>query len=181
MDANKIFQSRAFKITIGAIGALVIGLLIFQLGMFVGFRKASFSYGWGDNYHRNFAGPRQGFVNDLVGRDFIDAHGVFGTIMKIDLPNLLVKGNNSVEKDIILQDDTVIKRFQETINPGNLKVDDNIVIIGDPNDAGQIEAKLIRIVPPPLGQADNNFPAPVQPGDLNQINGINPITPSGNK
>ncbi len=149
MNFNKFFKSKTFKIILGTIGIVILILLIFQAGMFVGFKKAGFSYKWGENYHRNFAGPRGGFFQEMRGRDFIDAHGVFGQIIKIDGSTLVIKGRNNVEKIIVLKDDTVIRRLQDTLKPSDLKVDDLIVVIGSPNDAGQIEAKLIRVLPPP--------------------------------
>ncbi len=62
---------------------------------------------------------------------------------------MVVKGRDNVEKIILIKDDTIIERFKETIKLTDLKVDDYIITIGDPNDAGQIEAKFIRFLPPP--------------------------------
>ncbi len=164
MDTNNFFQSKTFKIVLGCLGGLIIVLLIFKLGMVVGFKKANFSYRWGENYHQNFAGPRGGFFNrairDFSDQDFIGAHGVFGQIIKIDpiknkISNgvdgsiLVIKGQDNIEKVVLVKDNTVIDRFMETVKLSDLKVDDYIVVIGDPNESGQIEAKLIRIVPPP--------------------------------
>lgn len=80
-------------------------------------------------------------------RDFIEANGTFGQIIKIDGSTLVVKGRDDIEKIILVNDQTTIKHFQETIKLTDLKVDDYIVTIGDPNDAGQLEAKLIRLMP----------------------------------
>jgi hypothetical protein len=33
----------------------------------------------------------------------------------------------------------------------NISINDMIIVIGEPNQSGQIEAKLIRIMPPPPG------------------------------
>lgn len=156
MDFNKIFQSKVFKGILGGILAFIALLLVFKAGTIVGFRKAGFSYQWGENYHRNFAGPRGGLFQDFSGRDFIDAHGVFGQIMKIDpstgsgqAATLVIKGRDDVEKIVLVKDDTVIRRLMETVKPSDLKVDDFIVVIGEPNNNGQIEAKFIRVLPSP--------------------------------
>ncbi len=171
MDFNKFFQSKALKITLLALGAFIILLLVFQAGMAVGFRKANFSFRWAENYHENFAGPKGGFFGDFrrdfEGKDFIDSHGVFGSIIKIDLSigseqtTLVVKGANNVEKIILLKDDTTIECLRETIKPSDLKVDDQIVVIGEPNEAGQIEAKLIRVMPGSFPTAP--MPMPMRP------------------
>jgi len=151
MDINKILQSKKFKIAMGIIGAFIALFLAFGVGTIVGFKKANFSFRWGENYHRNFGGPRGGFFGEINGRDFIDAHGVFGQIIKIDnatsTPSLIIKGRDNVEKIVLIKDNTVINGPKNNLKPTDLRINDYIVIIGDPNDAGQIEAKLIRLMP----------------------------------
>ena len=141
-------------------------LVVLGVGMFIGFRKADFSYRWGENYYRNFGGP-PGFFGDLGGRDFMDAHGVSGQIIKIDGQTLTIKGRDNTEKIVVIGNDTLIRRGSDTIKPSDLKVDDNIVVIGQPNNTGQIEAKLIRVMPYPLPFSDNG-PNPV-PSSTNPI------------
>jgi len=148
------FQSKDFKIIITILISLLIILLVFQLGMFVGHGRADFSFRWGENYHRNFGGPEQGFFGKFGGRDFIAPNGAAGQIIKIDDQNITVKGRDA-EKIIVLSDQTTIRRFRETIKLTDLKIDDYIVVIGEPNDLGQIEAKLIRVMPPPPTPGDN--------------------------
>lgn len=149
MDIQKFFQSKLFKWIIIGILITIIVLLFFSLGMFVGFKKANFSFMWGENYHRNFAGPRGGFLEDFMGRDFIDSHGVFGQIIKIDESTIAIKDKDGVEKIILVNNDTTIKSPGGDIKIGDLRVNDIVVVIGDPNASGQIEAKLIRLMPPP--------------------------------
>lgn len=149
MDINKIFQSKIFQGVIIGLAALVVILFIFKAGMTVGIKKADFSCRWSDNYHQNFGGPKGGFWGGFNDQDFIEANGTVGQIIKIDGSNLVVRGRGNVEKVIVVKDDTVIERLKETIKISDLKVDDTIVIIGEPNSAGQIEAKLIRVMPPP--------------------------------
>ena len=172
MDFNKIFQSKLFKGSLLGIAGLIILLLIFKAGMMVGIKKADFSCRWSDNYHRNFGGPKGGFWGGFGDRDFMDANGTFGQIIKIEGNLLTIKGNQNTEKVILLNESTVIKSMQDTIKATDLKVDDNIVVIGEPNQAGQIAAKLIRIVPlPPIGQN--------QPGFIPQV-APNQPAPTGN-
>ena len=61
MNLKHIFQNRWFKVATLSIAGLLVILLSFSAGVHVGYRKAGFSEGWGDNYHRNFAGPNNGF------------------------------------------------------------------------------------------------------------------------
>ncbi len=153
MDLKSFFQSnlqsKMFKRILIGIGVIIVLLLVFKAGEIVGFRKAGFSYQWGENYYRNFAGPRPGFPMDIGGRDFLMGHGIFGSIIEITSSTLVVQDRDGAEKVILLSKDTVIKSFLDTISASDLKVNDNIVVIGSPNDTSQIEAKLIRVVPPP--------------------------------
>jgi hypothetical protein len=140
-------------ITVGLL-AIVVIVLVFGLGVFVGEKKAKFSYLWAENYHRMFAGPKAGFLGNLrmppfpPFDEFIEGHGTFGEIIKIEGNNLVVKGRGNVEKVIIVTEKTVIKSGRKDIKFSDLKIGDMIVIIGSPNDKGQIEAKLIRVFPP---------------------------------
>ncbi len=162
MDSNKLFQSKSFMAVIWIVAVIALFLLVFLAGMYVGFKKAGFSYQWGENYHRNFAGPKQGFGDEFGGKDLIDAHGTFGQILKIDNSALIVKGINNVEKIILVNNKTIINRFRDNIKLSDLKVDEKIVTIGDPDNSGQIVAKLIRVLPdqPPLPPNVGNNPLP---------------------
>jgi hypothetical protein len=140
-------------IIVGLLSIIVL-VLIFGLGVFVGEKKAKFSYLWAENYHRMFAGPKAGFLGNLKMPpfppfdEFIEGHGTFGEIIKIEGNNLVVKGRGNVEKVIVVTEKTVIKSGRKDIKLSDLKIGDVIVIIGSPNDKGQIEAKLIRVFPP---------------------------------
>ena len=81
MSIDNIFKSKVFRIGCWSLLALIVFLLVFGAGMFVGEKKARFSYRWGENYQRNFAGPRGGFFGNF-GREegLINAHGAFGQI-----------------------------------------------------------------------------------------------------
>ena len=59
MDINKFFHSKIFKFLVFGIAGLIVILLVFKVGTLIGFRKANFSYKWGENYHQNFAGPEE--------------------------------------------------------------------------------------------------------------------------
>lgn len=147
IDTSKIFQSKLFKGVFFGVLAFIVLLLAFKAGTMVGFIKADFSCRWSDNYQKNFGGPKGGFPMGFGDRDFLEANGTFGKIMKISTSTLIIKGAGDVEKVILIDDGTVIKNLKETVKPSDLKVDDAVVIIGEPNDAGQIKAKLIRIMP----------------------------------
>ncbi|MCX6721514.1 MAG: hypothetical protein NT026_02875 [Candidatus Staskawiczbacteria bacterium] len=152
-----ILQSKTFKAVILGIGGLIILAFVFGLGVFVGTKKADFSFQWADEYHRNFGGPQGGFFGDLMGteNELPNSNGCFGQIIKI-VPStksgqdtLTVRDIDNTEKVVLIDSKTVIILQKKNIKLSDLKVDDNIICIGSPNSLGQIEAKLIRVMPPP--------------------------------
>ena len=134
-----------------ALGVFVVALAIFSAGMMVGFRKAQFSFQWGDNYHRLFGGPRNGWLPPppggpgFRGDDYINANGVVGTVIKTDTTTLFIKGMDNVEKSVAISSGTLIRSGRSTLQLGDLKPDERAVILGVPSSTGQIEAKLIRV------------------------------------
>ena len=135
-------------IIIGLAGFMII-VLVFGLGMFVGANKARFSYRWAENYHKNFGGPVGGFMNNLrtppPNNEFIGGHGTFGEIIKIGESDLVIKGRENIEKLIIINQGTIIASGRREVVKTDLKVGEQVMVIGTPNDQGQIEAKFIRI------------------------------------
>lgn len=146
MNFSSFFKSKKFYIITWSVAGVIILLLTFKVGVIVGYKKASFSYRWGENYHRNFAGPGKGFLHDVADRNFIESHGTFGQIIKKDGTTLVVRSREMIEKIITIANDTVIRSGRDTATLNDLNVNDYIVIIGAPNTEGQIEAKFIRIM-----------------------------------
>lgn len=144
MNIKKIFQSKTFLGILYGIGISLILLAIFQAGVFIGYHKAGFSYRFGDNYYSAFGGRRMGMGPD----DQMMAHGTVGKIIKLDLPTFVIEGPDKVEKIIRISDDADIHLFRDDIEPAGLKLGMQVVVIGSPNSQGEIEAKLIRIMPP---------------------------------
>lgn len=144
---NKIKDSKFLVKFMYGLLIFIILTVVFQAGISVGFRKAQFVKNWGNHYEDNF-GPRppRG-VFDKMGIKSPNGHGTIGEIVKIELPNIIVLDRDTTEKIIITNDDTKIISMRDAIQPADLKAGDHIVVIGTPNDDGQIVAKLIRVIP----------------------------------
>lgn len=147
MNTDNFFQSKLFKGIILGVAGLAALIFVFSLGLFVGARRADFSFRWAEAYHKNFAGPEGGFFENFKGREFIEPNGVFGQIININGQILTIKGGNDVEKIVLIGDKTIIKFQNQNLKLSDLKIEENIVVIGSPNDNGQIEAILIRVMP----------------------------------
>jgi len=157
---KKALRPDILKWIIIGLAAFVIVMLIFGAGMFVGGMKAKFSYRWAESYHKNFAGPKEGFFGDWRNPppfpgDFIEGHGTFGEIIKVNDSDFVIKGRNNIEKLILIKEDTVIEKGRATIKKDELEVGNSVVVIGSPNEQGQIEAKLIRVF---NGEEAKNLP-----------------------
>lgn len=149
-------KSKAVKIIIAIVGLFLIILVSFAGGVAVGLHKAKFSSDWGKNYERNFMGERpgeggplgggmMGMMRDFSGRDFRNAHGLAGTIISIADNNIIVKDKDGKENTVAVTDKTMIKNGRDDISLGDLKQDDQIVVMGQPGDNGVVNAALIRV------------------------------------
>jgi hypothetical protein len=150
MDLNKAVGSKTFKWILIALGEIIILLVVFWLGMTVGLRKANFTLRWGENYEQNFGGPGRGPLPPLFGQmpdpnRILNPHGTSGSVLKVDGNTLVIKGENNTEKTVVMDDTTTITKQRQAIKPSDIKVDDEVVVIGMPNNQGQIQAKFIRV------------------------------------
>lgn len=145
---KKFIRDSILKWIIIGLLIIMIALVIFGLGVFVGEKKAKFSYRWAEQYHKNFAGPSMGFFDDWRrfprGR-FMEAHGNFGEIIEIKENELVIKKDDDLEKVILINNQTIIQKGKQELKKEDLKVGNWIVVIGSPNEEGKIEAKLIRV------------------------------------
>lgn len=156
---NILYTKVSNKTVLRSLGALVVALLIFQAGIFVGYHKASFSYRSGDNFHRMFGASEHRGMMDREGsfgffrNGFTSAYGTTGTIVKITLPAIIVAGTDKVEKVVVVNERTIVRHLREDFKSTDLKVGDSIIVIGSPDDKAQIEAKLIRVLPTSVSMA----------------------------
>jgi hypothetical protein len=145
MDHKNFLESDLFKKILLATGILIAVFVVFKAGEIVGYRKADFSYRWGNNYYQTFGGPRGEMMR--FGRDeFPSPHGVAGKIVKIDLPTFVIAGQDGIEKLVKTDDRTMVRYLRDEMKPADLKADDSVVVIGSPDDKAEINARLIRII-----------------------------------
>lgn len=147
MELKNLAQSKIFHGVIFGIVLAIVALLIFRAGVFVGYRRAAFSYRFGENYYRTFDDGRRGQAPAFLRGDLPGGHGAIGKVVRVTLPTFVVAGRDNIEKIVLIKEDTIVRRFRETIKATDLKVGDSVVVLGEPNDEAQVEAKLIRILP----------------------------------
>jgi hypothetical protein len=140
MNTNFITSKVFIGIVIALFGCAALAAS-FGLGELVGYQKARFSYVWGDQYAQNFGGPRHGLFGAPGEPMYIDAHGMSGTVLKIDGTTIVTRGIDNREKLVVTDPQTQIQGAPQ------IQINDHIVVIGMPNEQGQIVAKFIRILP----------------------------------
>jgi len=148
---REFFQSKIFTAVIIGIGSLIILLIVFRLGIAVGYHRALFATGWGEHYKENFIGPRAlppGFDGKLI-----NAHGASGDILSVSGNTISMSDSDGVEKSVLVGSSTLIMQYKDRITPDKLATGEHIVVIGAPNSSGQIAAKLIRVLPAPGKEA----------------------------
>ena len=72
-------------------GILAI-LVVFGLGIAVGYRRAIFASSFGENYYRNFyRGPFTGMMGFIAGPPPVNMHGVAGNVIDVSSGTISVK------------------------------------------------------------------------------------------
>ena len=171
MNIKQFARSKKFTLVMLVLGALVILLAVFQAGISVGFHRAGFSYHMGEDYYRAFGdAPRGPGIGMMGDRGFPNAHGAIGRIIKLSLPTITVLGTDNIEKVITTDQSTEVRRLRDEASASELALDEYIVVIGTPNEHGEIVARLIRILPPPP-----EFTRPNQ--SINATESTSPLAP----
>ena len=140
-------KSTMFTRTLYSLGAILLMLAIFQAGVFVGFHKATFAHQFGERYYRGFDGGDRGKFG-MPFRGLPDAHGATGKILSVEIDLLVIEGPEGIEKSVRLKGDTELRRFRDRIKVADLRVGDIAVVIGEPNENGEIDARFVRLLPP---------------------------------
>ena len=142
------------KIIIGLL-SLIVALFVFQLGVFVGYHKAFSSYSGGDRFYRMMQGPQgpqgpqipQAMFDDKD--DFLPSHGVTGRVVSVSLPSFIVAAPNNLEKTVVVGDKTITRKFRDTVMSSDIHTNDFVIVLGEPDQSGNVDAKFIRIMPAP--------------------------------
>ncbi|MDR3557925.1 MAG: hypothetical protein P4L61_00140 [Candidatus Pacebacteria bacterium] len=90
-----------------------------------------------------------GMVIGARQASYMNQHGAIGQITKIDQDSIFIKDPDGIEKLIVVGTSTEIKNKDKMSSVSDLHADEFIIAIGSPDNACQLEAKAIQIVPPP--------------------------------
>jgi hypothetical protein len=134
---SHFLESKKIRTMLWVLGALIALLIVFGLGISIGYDRASFASRFDENYARNFTpGQAPSPVSD---------HGITGSVIDIGTATISVDDQSNNEHSISVSSGTVIREMNNTIQIGDIKIGDQVVVIGEPNLEGQIAARFIRV------------------------------------
>ena len=154
---KNFLQSKGIHAVLWVLGALVVLLLVFGAGVAVGYRSGLFASRFGEEYSHNFLGAGSG-SGMMGGPAPLNQHGTIGAVISVGSSTIATKDPNGNEQSVVIDQSTVIREANETVSVADIQVGDQIAVIGEPNDTGQIHARLIRIF-------DANSSTPETPND----------------
>lgn len=116
----------------------------------MGYHRALFSYRSDERFLPGMGrggdmmkAPSFGFTRE----EFPTNHGVVGKIVSVTLPSFVIAGSDNSEKTVTVGKETMIRRMRDTVASTSIVVDDNAVVLGEPDTTGTIQAKFIRLMP----------------------------------
>ncbi|MHB8660557.1 MAG: DUF5666 domain-containing protein [Minisyncoccota bacterium] len=141
-NIEKIIPSGKTRVIIGVIGALVLALLIFHAGIAVGSHRSFFGRRGMDRNFRHTFLPG-GF---MLPYGFIpNSHGAVGTVTAVTLPTFAVQTRDGTSKEILVATSTIIHDGNNE-SAAAIAAGDQIIILGEPDSQGRIDARFIRIL-----------------------------------
>lgn len=132
------------------IGGVVAALLFFGMGMLVGYRRGVFAARFGQDYYHNFVGSHaRGPLGVMVlgGQPLMNGHGMTGIVIAAQSSTIVAQNADGNEESIVVASGTIIRKFDQTVPVATIVPGERIIVIGEPNADGQIDARFIRIFP----------------------------------
>lgn len=144
---SNVLESKKVRAVLWTLGGLILLFVVFGLGIAVGYERAGFAAGFDRNYFRIFfGGPPSGTISMMAPPMPVGMHGVVGSVIDVGTSTISVTNQESNEQSIAVSSGTVIRDGNNTVTIGDVAVGDQIAVIGEPNDQGQVAARFIRII-----------------------------------
>ncbi len=144
---STILESKKVCAVLWILGGLIVLIVVFGLGITVGYDRAGFAAGFDRNYFRIFfGGAPAGPIGMMAPPMPVATHGVVGAVIDVGTSTISVTDDNSNEQSVAVSSGTVIRDGDATISIGGVAVGDHIAVIGEPNSEGQINARFIRVI-----------------------------------
>jgi uncharacterized membrane protein len=147
---SNFLESKIVRTILWILGGLIVVVVVFGLGITVGYDRAGFASGFDRNYSQIFFGAPQGGSMGLVAPPVpVAIHGVVGTVIDIGTSTISVENQQGNEQSVAISSSTAIRDGDGNGVIGNIAVGNHIAVIGEPTSDGQIDAHFIRILRTP--------------------------------
>ena len=144
---SNFLESKIVRTILWMLGGLIVLVVVFGLGISVGYGRAGFASGFDQNYYRNFYGAPPGGPVGLVSPPMSAVtHGVVGTVIDLGTSTISVENQQGNEQSVAVSSSTDIRNGNGNVMIGDVVVGDQIAVIGEPNSEGQVDARFIRIL-----------------------------------
>ena len=80
-----------------------------------------------------------------MGYGPLTMHGVTGEVVDVATDTIVVRGSNGSEESVLIVSGTPIRDMNENISEQEIAPNDQIVVLGDPDQDGVVEARFVRI------------------------------------
>lgn len=138
----------ARRILLG-IAVLIVFFGAFWLGVEVGERKAQHAFRGSEQYGRMFGNPRGSGRTPFGAPMLPPSHGVFGKVISVSGNSVVVQGPDGLEQNVLVTTSTQIRVGRDQVKIDDIKLNSDIGVFGVPNEQGQIDARLIRVLKNP--------------------------------
>jgi uncharacterized membrane protein len=147
---SNFLESKIVRTILWILGGLIVLVVVFGLGISVGYDRAGFASGFDQNYFRIFYGAVPGGPVGLMAPPMpVAIHGVVGTVIDLGTSTISVKDQQGNEQSVTISSSTAIRNGNGNITIGDVVMGDQIAVIGEPNSEGQVDAHFIRILSTP--------------------------------
>jgi len=175
------FKAPKTKTLLWTLCAILAVLVVFGLGVAVGYRRALFASDFGESYYRVLYGEPFGkaAIGFTMGPGPATMHGVTGQVIDVSSATISVEDPQGDEQLVAIASGTPIREMDSFIVPGDIEVGDMVTVIGSPDNEGQVEARFIRVFetsssPPMPASAAMPVPMPMNPTMTVRIINQNP-------
>jgi hypothetical protein len=161
--------SRIIVWAIGGIAVLIVLLLVFRVGMVVGYRQAQYSFIWQTEQNGTMPMMRgPGFFADFGDNNrFMNAHGTFGTVVSLNtlgtngISSLVVHDTHDMaDKTVEVSSTTAITGPNGPLPFSAITAGQRVAVVGAPDAGGDIDASIIRIIAVQATSSPAGLPPP---------------------
>jgi hypothetical protein len=147
---SNFLESKVVRTIVWSLGGLIVLVVVFGLGIAVGYDRAGFASGFDRDYDQVFFGAPPGGAVGLVAPPMpVAIHGVVGTVIDLGTSTISVENQQGNEQSVAVSSSTAIRNGNGNSVLGDVAVGDQVAVIGEPNAEGQVEARFIRILRTP--------------------------------